>query len=108
MRSGSLRHRVTVETAVETGKDDRGQPIRTWNSGRIWMVSIERLQSRQLEIARQMYTDATHEVRGWWFDGLRETQRLNFQGRLFHIREVDDVGERHKEYRLVVAEDRTP
>lgn len=107
-QAGKFRHRLTVQRFNETGKDDAGQPEGTWQALKPVYAHVERLSGRTAEVARQMYTDATHTVHTRWFPGLTVKDRLQFGSRLFHIREVDNVEERNIDYVLTCTEDLTP
>ncbi len=102
---GRMRHQVTVEVQHEAGTDERGQPIVEWIEARLWHCDIKQLTDRQREIVRQVYSDVTDEVIGNWFPDLSIRNRLRFGTRVLHIRNVDDIDNRHHRYRVLVAED---
>lgn len=85
MRAGLLRHRVTIQTAVETVPDGgTGQPVKSWEDDFTVYCSIEPLTGKELLTAAQVAARVSHKVimRG---RELPPTARLVFKGRVFHV-----------------------
>lgn len=47
MNAGSRRHRVLLQSAVDTQDTDTGEPIRTWTDIGHWHCEIEPLSTRE-------------------------------------------------------------
>jgi SPP1 family predicted phage head-tail adaptor len=63
MSAGEFRHRIEVQTSTVTGYDSHGGEIVSWaTTSTIW-ASVQTLTGRKLEIARQINTRASVEVR---------------------------------------------
>lgn len=104
MRSGTLRHRVTHQAYTETA-DTFGQMAQSWADAGTYWAGIRQLSARELEIAGQLQTRATHtitlrDVRAT----IRPRDRLVFDGRAFNVSHVENVEERQRELRAMVVE----
>ena len=105
MRAGPLRHRVDIKLPSDT-KDSRGQ--RTGDpvvkASRV-QCSIETLNGRELEIARQVVSNATLRVRMRYpgFD-LTTKHFLTFGTRQLNIGHVNNVDQIGREFILTCSE----
>jgi SPP1 family predicted phage head-tail adaptor len=117
VRSGELRHRVTIQTRTET-QDSHGDFIETWAVVRARVPAFVRpLTGRDLETAKQVDPQISHEVRlrywqGYWNELKGGRARLTYhptntaaQDRVFEIIGPPiDVDERHAEIRVFTRE----
>ena len=96
MRAGLLRHYISIEEYLIAGVDDRGTPIRTWLPKYEHVpASIEPLQGRQLELARQLNAQVTHRITFRYHSGITPKHRMVWAGRVFSIGFIVDHEERN-------------
>ncbi|MEC9433876.1 MAG: phage head closure protein [Pseudomonadota bacterium] len=99
MRSGDLDRRVTLQRATSV-QDALGEPIQTWaDIATVWAKKIEsRRQAREAPDAgeaRAALTRRTFEIR--WSTTVADLgplDRLVFEGRIFDILGVSEIGRR--------------
>jgi SPP1 family predicted phage head-tail adaptor len=109
MKIGPMRQRVTVQTLSESA-DSYGQMIKSWTDAGSFYAEVRNLSGREAVNARQIKPEVTHQVRmryvGQLFasPGLLPSMRLLFGAAQFNILWVNDVDNRHREYRLLVQE----
>ncbi len=105
MMSGKLRHRVDIKLPSDT-KDSRGQRsgVATITATRV-PCSIETLAGRELEIARQVVSNATLlvKMRSPGFD-LTTKHFLLFGTRQLNIGHINDVNQIGREFILTCGE----
>jgi SPP1 family predicted phage head-tail adaptor len=103
MNPAKLRHRVTLQEKLEEVSLGK-RATATWISLPARWAAIEPLAGRELEYARQMVADATHEVMMRYTDEITTAMRLEYAGRHFQIQHIADSGERREEMRLICTE----
>lgn len=94
--AGRLRHRARLQVDKGTTVDRRNQPIADWQTIAIIPVSIESLGGTDLEVARTIYTEATHKITARYNQGITKETRLLFNGKQFEIGYIENVGEVNK------------
>ena len=101
-----LRHRIAIEAATETA-DSGGGFADPWAAPRVvaraW-ASIEPLRGRERLQAQQLEASVTHKIVLRYRADLRASHRVAFQGRVFNIRSVINVGERSRWLELLCEE----
>lgn len=91
IRSGRLRHTVTVERFVVSSTGSRGQPVGTWTALYTDVpAEVVPLSGRQLEIARQMCATASHEITIRYHANVAAQQRVSFRGRYYHVESITE------------------
>ncbi len=103
MRSGQLRHRISLQSKVAT-RDTYGAETITWKTENTVWGSIEPLNSREFFQAQQMQSDVTHKVKLRYYAGLRPDWRIKFGTRIFDIQSVMNPEERNIEWTLLAKE----
>ena len=103
MRSGDLRHRITVQVKSLV-TDNIGGWSETWStfatvSAAIWPVSAkERISGQQLA------GEVTHRVRIRYLAGVIPSMRISFSGRTLQIISVINMEERGIQLDLLCSE----
>lgn len=98
--AGPRRHRIALQTAVDVA-DPYGQVVRTWDTTATYWASIDQDRGTMDENAAQVKAERGGLITMRYFGPIDMTmQRFQFNGRILHIKDVEDVGERHKEYRI--------
>jgi SPP1 family predicted phage head-tail adaptor len=103
MRTGTLRHLVTVDQPIET-QDATGDPVRSWASlGSFW-ASIEPLRGHEFVAGGAIRAEMDTRIRVRWskaLDGLNERYRINFQDKIYNIVSVAHIGLQHREVEIM-------
>lgn len=96
MRAGRLRHRVAIQSSVET--NDHGSVTQAWTTQATRWADIRPASGREREVANQQNQETTHIVE-MRTPGIAVTSkmRLVYDSRTFEIESVrnpDELGER--------------
>lgn len=89
MRSGDLRHRLTIEQPT-TAADALGQPIQTWTPYATVFGSLLPLSGRERFLAAQTVAETTHRARIRYLSGVTAKMRVAFAGKVYQITYVAD------------------
>lgn len=89
MRSGSLRHRLTIEQPTQS-KDALGQEIQTWVQFAEVYGSLDPLSGRERFLAAQTVAETTHRARIRFLEGVTTKMRISFGGRVYQITYIAD------------------
>jgi len=104
MRSGQLRHRVTVEQATPAQDAVTGEETVTW-AAFLANVPARFLTGPGREFdssdSKQAETEARATLR--WFPGLLPTMRIVWEGQVYDILSIDTDQTGRREYRLKLA-----
>lgn len=106
MRSGKLRHLLTIEKPSVT-QDGRGENVTTWTEVARLHGELKPLSGRESRAADQVVSEATHRARFRYTPGLSidSTQRLTHNGRTFEITAPPrNIDERNRELILDLKE----
>lgn len=97
MRAGTLRHRLTIESPVESSDSMGGSTI-TWNAiGTVW-GALSPLSGRELLQAQGVQAETTHRAVMRYMWGVSAKCRIIFGSRVFRITAPPrDTDERHRE-----------
>jgi SPP1 family predicted phage head-tail adaptor len=100
---GTLRHRITLQRAVES-PDSLGAMVETWqNLANVW-ASVEPLSAREQFNLHSTYTEATHKVTIYYLAGVTAKCRVLFGTRTFNIESVVNPEERNEDLNLICSE----
>ncbi len=103
MRSGSLRHRVTLQKKTQT-EGDRGGVLETWEDWKTVWAAIEPLRGDEYWSARQFSLEVTHRITIRYLAGVDSQVRVKFSDREFHITSIQNPGERNEALVLMCNE----
>lgn len=106
MRSGRLRHRVTLQNRVAASPSNlaSGEVDASWTDYLTVWASVEPLSGRELIAAQQVNSDVSVRVRLRWRDGITAQMRVSFGGRYYEILAVVDREVRNREIELMCSE----
>lgn len=96
MQAGQLRHRVTLQSASQS-TDSYGQVTLTWSDTATVWASVQPLQGREAERAKQIHKDVTHNVTIRYRSGVSTAQRFKLGSRYLNILSVLNTDERNVE-----------
>ncbi len=103
MRAGRLRHRVSVQSAVQTRTAD-GAVTQTWSTDRTAWAAIEPLTGREFFAEQQTQADVSHRILLRYKSGLTPRQRIVEGSRVFHIEAVINRNERNISHEVMARE----
>ncbi|MBL4730785.1 MAG: phage head closure protein [Sulfurimonas sp.] len=102
MRSGSLRHKITVQSYDET-QNDYGEVFKDWVDLRTVYSTIVPLNAKEF-FKNGVQAEVTHRVEMRYFDGVAPKMQLIYKTRIFSIESVINVRELHKTLHLICKE----
>lgn len=103
MKIGDLRHRITIQMAVESS-NTFGEVEKTWQDVATVWASIEPLRGREYFDSQQINAEVTTRIRIRYRPGIKPKMRVVYGERIFDIQSVIDVEECHKEIHLMCKE----
>lgn len=113
MRAGKLRHLIQVKTPTRVADGAGGFSSVAWvpirsdltgeAAGSVW-ASVEPLSGRLSFEAQQLVPGVTHDIRIRYIPGVTPKCRIEWSGRVFHIRSIVNILERNSELRLLCEE----
>jgi SPP1 family predicted phage head-tail adaptor len=104
MRSEALDRRITLQRAT-TVQDETGQEIQTWADLAIVWASRRRASARETLAAAEVSAAITDVFECRWdsaWSDVSPLDRLVFEGRIYDIASVDEVG-RHDGLRIAAV-----
>jgi len=104
MRAGKLRHRISIERAIETQDSSYNEAMLQWVLFAEVSASINPLSGRELIRAKQVELEVDTEVIIRYLDGLSPKMRIVYRDRVFEILSVINTEERNRELRLLCSE----
>jgi SPP1 family predicted phage head-tail adaptor len=104
MKSGRLRHRVTIQQFVQGSDDIIGGTIDTWEDITTIWAKVTPLSSKDVLISQQLKNDATHQVEIRYRSDINAKMRLIYRGRILDNISIRDIDELRKEIRLLCCE----
>lgn len=101
MRAGKLRHRVTIQRAVEE-QDEFGAAVETWvNVGQVW-ASVEPLRGREYFQAEGVQAETDTRIRMRYYkEAIVPKMRVVHGATIYDIESVIDVETRGRELELM-------
>lgn len=103
MRSGKLRHRVTLQEPSET-LDEYGERVEGWTSYADRWCGISPLTGKELTQAQQVQPVVTHRVTMRQTDAVKPTHRILHRERYLYVESILDADERGREMTLMCRE----
>ena len=103
MRAGKLRHRIEVQTSVET-QDVYNQPTSVWTTAVTLWGSIEPLSGRELLSADAVMGEVNTRHRMRYDSNLTPKARLKHGTRYFDISVVRNIDDRDAEVEVLSRE----
>lgn len=107
MRSGKLRHVVTIQqrTSGSPQRTATGQPDTAWATFQAGVpCSIEPISGREYFTQAQVQGEVTHRLRMRYLAGVLPSMRVLYGSRVFDIVAVMNLEERNVEMHLMCVE----
>jgi SPP1 family predicted phage head-tail adaptor len=103
--SGSLRHRVTVQSQTAGTPDGKGNLRQTWQSLYADVpASVEPSYKPETYASEQVQSQGSHTVSIRYLPSITATNRLLFGSRVFQVNGVENVQERNITLKLYCDE----
>ncbi len=103
MRAGELRHRVTIQQKSVV-RGTYGEEDVAWTDVATVWGSVEPLQGREFIEAKQTQAEITTRIRIRYRSGISPEMRAVWDGHIYDIEAVIDVGGRKRELQLMCTE----
>jgi len=103
MRSGELRHRVTIQQKTVTRNDYHDEVIAWTDVDSVW-AAIEPLQGREFIEARRAGAEQPHWIRLRYRDDVTPAMRIVWGAHTYDIESVVDLDGRQRELRVMCNE----
>lgn len=103
MRTGRLRHRVTLQKPVDQ-RGSRGEQLERWETVDTVSADILPLRGEELVRAQQLEARLTHRIILRYGLAITPDWRLVFGVREFYPVSVQNVGERNRQYEILAIE----
>ena len=106
MRGGSLRHRITIQSAVvSTGDGMGGGGTTRWDDTMTVWASVVPLRGDELLMAGQTQSEISHKIETRYRSDITAVNRIKFgSSRYFDIQVPINVDERNRELILMCKE----
>lgn len=93
MRAGELDRKIVIETLTQT-RDAYGATVDTWATFATVWAKKKDLRGDEYFAAQQVNVkvDAIFTIR--WLSGVLETMRINYDGKTWDIRNINELGRR--------------
>lgn len=95
MRAGRLRHKITIEHSSEV-RDGRGETTKTWSTFATPRAGIYPQSGGENFQLHQENNSVSHKIVTRYMAGITPDMRVSYNGRVFDIESVINVGERNK------------
>ena len=103
MRTGNLRHRITIQQKMTT-TDSEGIPIETWTDFATVWAAVEPTTGKEFWEAQAINQENTVRFRIRYLNGIRPYMQVIYKGRTFRITAIMDAKERHREMQIMGLE----
>lgn len=103
MRSGELRHRIELLVDASTPNGMGGFMGSLTTFATVW-AAVEPLRGRAFMEAKAAQSEVSHRVRIRHMDGITAAMKVRYEGRIFSIDAVLNIGERNRELHLMCVE----
>lgn len=88
IKSGKLRHRVSIQAQVKTQDPVDGSEVITWQEVKKVWASVEPLSAREFIAAQATQSQVTARIAMRYWSGLEPTMRIVHRNNVYNIRGV--------------------
>lgn len=103
MRSGALRHHITIQQKTVT-RDSYGAEVVTWSTFATPWADIQPLNGRELIAAQATQSEVTGKIIMRYLAGVLPAMRISYEGKYYDIKAAIDPGLQHRELQLLISE----
>lgn len=101
--AGYYRHPIDIEVQTEV-ENDYGEKTQTWATFIHTRAGINPISGREYLSAEQVNSETTHKINLRYVPGLTPAMRVNFNGRIFKIVNIQNYYEKHTDICLMCKE----
>jgi SPP1 family predicted phage head-tail adaptor len=105
MRAGTARHRLTIETPVETAESTLGQPVPAWNFFADCWAAVEPVTGNERFVSAQLLGEVTHTIRMRYLPNVTIKMRAKLGTRILRFVSVLNMRERNRELVITAVEE---
>ena len=98
MRSGKLKHRITIQERSKSQDATTGEEIKTWINFATPWASIEPLSVKDLIAAQGVKSEMTARMKIRYMDGITPDMRILYRDKLYNIHGVLPDAKSGREY----------
>lgn len=102
MRSGNLKHKISIQTYTET-QDEFGDSINQWTEFKPAYANIKPISSKEFYKAGT-HNEVTHKIELRFVNGIVPKMRVKYKDRIFRIESVLNIREENKTLHLMCTE----
>lgn len=102
MRSGNLKHKIIIQTYLET-QDEFGEVVKGWSDFKTAYASITPLSAKEFFKAGT-HNEVTHKIELRYLKDIKPKMRVLYGVREFSIESVINVREANKTLQLICTE----
>ena len=103
MRSGKLKHRVTIQE-LSIARNDYGEDIESWVDLKTVWAYVEPLRGREYWQAKQVVGEITGRITIRYLEGLNEKMRVIYGEKTYNILAVINLQEKNRVMQFLVKE----
>jgi SPP1 family predicted phage head-tail adaptor len=93
---GKLDRRITIQSLTQEQGADYGEPTESWDDWATVWANVYSGAGRELEAARQVTAEIDTQFQIRWIEGLTPTMRILYEGRVYDIHRIQEVGRRER------------
>lgn len=102
MRSGNLKHKITIQSYSET-QNDFGEVVKGWEDLKTIYSSITPLSAKEF-FKDGVQAEVTHKIEMRYFEGVKPKMQVVYGSRIFSITSVINIREANKTLQLICKE----
>jgi SPP1 family predicted phage head-tail adaptor len=105
MRSGPLRHRISIQEPVITRTSSGAERVEFVSIGTVW-ASVEPLRGSETLRSNQVTAEMDTRIRIRWsraVDEITAKWRIEFHGVIYNIKQVAHLGFKHREIEIMAS-----
>lgn len=103
MKTGNLRHYITIEQQTETFNSE-GELVTTWTTYKNVWAEILPLVGREFWASKQVNSETTGKLRIRYIAGVTPKMRIKFGSRILNITGIVNTEEKNKEIVIYYSE----
>ena len=108
MNSGKLRHKIEIQSNIDTRDEFGAISGQTWTPFCYAWAAIEPLSGKEYFAAAQTQSTVSHKITMRYRSGIRTFFRISWNSRIFNILSVLNTKEENRELVLYCSEAVTP
>jgi len=96
MPIGRMDRRITIQELTQGVGAEYGEPTETWADFATVWANVYNGGGHEFEQARQITAEIDTQFQIRYMPGITNTMRISYEGRLYDIHRIDEVGRRRR------------